>query len=86
MKIYLEQELENIFFFEGCDDYIRGIFLKYITIFLPDIKLTQHIISDSNLDNETKLSKIKDILNDYNCNFILKWITTTKNFLFWNYE
>ena len=73
-------------FFQGSDDYIRGIFLKYITNFLSDIQLTQHIISDSDLDNETKLSKIKDVLGDYNCNFILKWITSTKNFLFWNYE
>ena len=86
MKIYLEQNLENKFFFEGSDDYIRGIFLKYITNFLSDIQLTQHIISDSDLDDETKLSRIKDVLSDYNCNFILKWITTTKNFLFWNYE
>ena len=86
MKIYSEQNIESRFFFEGSDDYIRGIFLKYITNFLSDIQLTQHIISDSDLDNETKLSKIKDVLGDYNCNFILKWITSTKNFLFWNYE
>ena len=72
MKIYLEQNLENKCFFEGRDDYIRGIFLKYITNFLSDIQLTQHIISDSDLDDETKLSRIKDVLSDYNCNFILK--------------
>ena len=86
MKIYSEQNIESKFFFEGSDDYIRGIFLKYITNFLSDIQLTQHIISDPELDNESKLSKIKDVLGDYNCNFILKWITSTKNFLFWNYE
>ena len=87
MKIYLENNIENKFLsFEESDDYIRGIFLRYITNFLSDIQLTQHIILDAELDNETKLAKIKDVLDDYNCNFILNWITTTKNFLFWNYE
>ena len=86
MKIYSENNLENNFSFEGSDDYIRGIFIKYITSFLSDIQLTQHIIEEQEFDNETKLLKIKDILGDYNCDFILKWITCTKNFLFWNYE
>jgi hypothetical protein len=86
MKIYLEKNIEHISLFAGSDDYIRGIFLKYITNFLSDIQLTQQIISDTEFNNEAKLSKIKDVLNDYNCNFILKWITNTKNFLFWNYE
>ena len=86
IRIYLEQNIENKFLFEGSDDYIRGIFIRYITNFLSDIQLTQHIISDNELNEENKLAKIKDILDDYNCNFILKWITSTKNFLFWNYE
>ena len=86
MKIYLENNIETTSLFEGSDDYIRGIFLKYITNFLSDIQLTQHIIADPEFDNDTKLSKIKDVLGDYNCNFIHKWITNTKNFLFWNYE
>ena len=86
MKIYLENNIDNTSLFAGSDDYIRGILIQYITNFLSDIQLTQKIISDTGFDNETKLSKMKDVLSDYNCNFILKWITTTKNFLFWNYE
>ena len=86
MKIYLENSIDKISSFEGSDDYIRGIFLKYITNFLSDIQLTQHIINEKKFDNETKLTKIKDVLGDYNCAFVLKWITNTKNFLFWNNE
>ena len=86
MKIYLENNIDNYSLFEGSDDYIRGIFLKYITNFLSDIQLTQHIVKDPEFDNETKLNKIRDVLDDYNCAFVLKWIATTKNFLFWNYE
>ena len=85
IKIYLENN-ENISSFEGSDDYIRGIFIKYITSFLSDISLTQHIINENEFDNETKLLKLKDVLGDYNCDFILKWITNTKNFLFWNFD
>ena len=86
MRIYLEQNIENKMLFAGSDDYIRGIFLRYITNFLSDIQLTQHIISDKDLNEETKLTRIKDVLDEYNVIFILKWITSTKNYLFWNYE
>ena len=85
-SIYLQNENENLSLFEGSDDYIRNIFIKYITDFLSDIKLSQYITKTDNLNNETKLIKIKDVLNEYNCNFIFNWITKTKNFLFWNYE
>ena len=85
IKIYLENN-ENISSFEGSDDYIRGIFIKYTTSFLSDISLAQHIINENEFDNETKLLKLKDVLGDYNCDFILKWITNTKNFLFWNFD
>jgi hypothetical protein len=72
--------------FEGSDDYFRKIFTKYITHFLSDIQLAQQITNSTDFNNEEKLSKIKDVLDEYNCNFIYNWITTTKNFLFWNYE
>ena len=85
-SIYLQNENENLSLFEGSDDYIRNIFKNYITDFLSDIKLSQYITKTDNLNNETKLIKIKDVLNEYNCNFIFNWITKTKNFLFWNYE
>ena len=85
-SIYLQNTNENFTLFEGSDDYIRNIFTKYITNFLSDIHLSQYITNSDNYDNETKISKIKDILDEYNCNFVLNWITKTKNFLFWNYE
>ena len=85
-SIYLQNPNESLSMFEGSDDYFRKIFTKYIKHFLSDIQLSQHITSSNNFNNETKLSKIKDVLDDYNCNFIYNWITTTKNFLFWNYE
>ena len=85
-SIYLQNENENLSLFEGSDDYIRNIFKKYITDFLSDIKLSQYITKTVTLNNNAKLSKIKDVLNEYNCNFIYNWITKTKNFLFWNYE
>ena len=85
-SIYLQNANENLSLFEGSDDYIRNIFIKYITHFLSDINLSQYITKSDNYNNDTKLSKLKDILDEYNCNFILNWITKTKNFLFWNYE
>ena len=85
-SVYLQNNNDNFSVFEGSDDYIRNLFIKYITNFLSDIQLSQHISKVENLDNEKKLSKIKDVLNDYNCNFIYNWITKTQNFLFWNYE
>lgn len=85
-SVYLQNNNDNFSVFEGSDDYIRNLFIKYITHFLSDIQLSQHISKVDNIDNEKKLSKIKDVLNDYNCNFIYNWITKTQNFLFWNYE
>ena len=85
-SIYLQNPNESISLFEGSDDYIRNIFTKYITQFLSDIQLSQYLSKSESLTNEVKLSKIKDVLNEYNCNFIFNWITKTKNFLFWNYE
>ena len=85
-SIYLQNANESLSMFEGSDDYFRKIFTKYIIHFLSDINLSQHITSSNNFNDETKLSKIKDVLDDYNCNFIYNWITQTKNFLFWNYE
>ena len=85
-SVYLLDENENLSLFEGSDDYIRNIFTNYITQFLSDIHLCQFLTKADNYNNETKLTKLKDILNEYNCNFILNWIRTTKNFLFWNYE
>ena len=85
-SVYLQTNNDNFSLFEGSDDYIRNLFIKYITHFLSDIQLSQHITQVDSLDDEKKLSKIKDVLNDYNCNFIYNWITKTQNFLFWNYE
>ena len=86
ISIYLQETNEKLSLFEGSDDYFRNIFTKYITQFLSDIDLSQYITKTENLDNEIKLSKIRDVLDDYNCNFVFNWITKTKNFLFWNYE
>ena len=85
-SIYLQNPNESLSMFEGSDDYFRKIFTKYITHFLSDIQLAQQITNSTDFNNEEKLSKIKDVLDEYNCNFIYNWITTTKNFLFWNYE
>ena len=84
-SIYLEIEEDNLSLFEGSDDYIRNIITNYITDFLADISLAQYIIKKENNNDETKLSKLKDLLNEYNCNFIFNWITKTNNFLFWIY-
>ena len=85
-SIYLQDINKNSSFFEGSDDHIRKIFKKYITGFLADICLVQYITNNKNYSNDIKLSKIKDVLNDYNCEFIFNWITKTNNFLFWNHE
>ena len=71
--------------FEGSDDYIRNIFTKYFTNFLADMSLVEKFLN-TNDEKEKKFSNIKEILNDYNCDFIIKWITTTKNFKYWDYE
>jgi hypothetical protein len=85
-SIYLETEEENLSLFEGSDDYIRNIIKNYITDFLSDISLAKYIIKSKHFNDDEILSKLKDILNEYNCNFISNWITKTNNFLFWNYE
>ena len=85
-SIYLQNANESLSLFEGSDDYIRKLFTRYITQFLSDIHLSQYLAKSENITDEIKLSKIKDVLNEYNCNFILNWITKTQNFLFWNYE
>ncbi len=84
-SIYL-QDMGGFASFSGSDDYIRNMFKKYITNFLADIHLAQYITNSSGYTDEVKLSKIKDVLNDYNCEFIYNWITKTNNFIFWNYE
>ena len=84
-SIYL-QDMAGFASFSGSDDYIRNMFKKYITNFLADIHLAQYITNSSGYADEVKLSKIKDVLNDYNCEFIYNWITKTNNFIFWNYE
>ena len=85
-SIYLLNSKEVSLLFTGSDDYIRNIFKKFITNFLADIHLAQYIVTSSNSTEEVKLQKIKDVLCDYNCDFIFNWITKTNNFLFWNYE
>ena len=85
-SIYLLNNKEVSLLFTGSDDYIRNIFKKFITNFLADIHLVQYIAGSTNSTEEAKLSKIKDVLNDYNCDFIYNWITKTNNFLFWNHE
>ena len=77
---------QDISEFSGSDDYIRNLFKKYIINFLSDIHLAQYISKTSGYTEENKLSKIKDVLGDYNCEFIYNWMTKTNNFLFWNYE
>ena len=72
--------------FEGSDDYLRKIFIEYLTNFLCDIALITHISNELSLDNETKSTQIKKILSNHNSTFIHHWISTTTNFKFWRYE
>ena len=87
--------------FKGTDDFIRNIFKKYITDFLADIALVKYLVfadddnnnlNLANKDNisihssEKKINDLKKVLSGYNYSFILAWITTSKNFRFWNYE
>ena len=84
--------------FKGTDDFIRNIFKKYITDFLADIALVKYLVFnedfDSNIKNDNisihssdkKIHDLKQVLSGYNYSFILQWITTSKNFRFWNYE
>ena len=87
--------------FKGTDDFIRNIFKKYITDFLADIALVKYLVFAEEIDadknpknedkimihsSEKKINDLKQVLNGYNYSFILKWITTSKNFRYWNYE
>ena len=84
--------------FKGTDDFIRNIFKKYITDFLADIALVKYLVFkedfDSDIKNDNisihssdkKIHDLKQVLSGYNYSFILQWITTSKNFRFWNYE
>ena len=84
-SVYLQNN-EYSSMFTGSDDYIRNIFKAYITNFLSDIDLAQHIAIAEGYTEEQKLSKIKSVLNEYNCEFIFNWITKSNSFLFWNFE
>ena len=87
--------------FQGSDDFIRNIFKTFITEFLADIALVKYLAflediefnkNTKNEDNliihssEQKIYDLKKVLSGYNYSFILKWITTSKNFRYWNYE
>ena len=87
--------------FKGSDDFIRNIFKKYITDFLADIALVKYLVFQEEIDanknpknedniilhsSDKKISDLKQVLSGYNYSFILKWITTSKNFRFWNFE
>ena len=97
----LEENEINFEEFKGTDDFIRNIFKKFITDFLADIALVKYLVfqeeinidkNPKNEDNlmihisEKKINDLKQVLSGYNYSFILKWITTSKNFKFWNYE
>ena len=84
-SVYLQNN-EYPSMFTGSDDYIRNIFKNYITNFLADIDLAQHIVTAVGFTEEQKLSKVKSVLNEYNCEFIFNWITKSNSFLFWNFE
>ena len=96
----INEEDMNFEEFKGSDDFIRNIFKKYITDFLADIALVKYLVltEDSELNNKTnkdsisihssekKIHDLKQVLSGYNYSFILQWITSSKNFRFWNYE
>ena len=93
-----EEKDNNFEEFKGTDDFIRNIFKKYITNFLADISLVKYLVLQEKIDvnknediislhsSNKNISDLKQILSGYNYSFILKWITTTKNFRFWNFE
>ena len=101
-KEIIEEEIEeddiNFEEFKGTDDFIRNIFKKYITDFLADIALVKYLVFQEEIDinknednliihsSNKKISDLKQVLSGYNYSFILKWITTSKNFKYWNYE
>ena len=97
----LEENELNFEEFKGTDDFIRNIFKKYITDFLSDIALVKYLVFAEDLDinknpknedniiihsSDKKINDLKQVLSGYNYSFILKWITTSKNFKFWNFE
>ena len=91
----IKEEEMNLEEFKGTDDFIRNIFKKYITDFLADIALVKYLVfaeDFGSIDNisihssEKKIHDLKQVLSGYNYSFILQWITTSKNFRFWNYE
>ena len=97
----IKEEEMNFEEFKGTDDYIRNLFKKYITDFLADIALVKYLVfAEDNDSNENQINRdnisihssdkkihdLKQVLSGYNYSFILLWITTTKNFRFWNYE
>ena len=97
----LEDNEINFEEFKGTDDFIRNIFKKYITDFLADIALVKYMVFAEELDinkkaqnednviihsSDKKIHDLKQVLSGYNYSFILKWITTSKNFKYWNYE
>ena len=93
-----EEKDNNFEEFKGTDDFIRNIFKKYITNFLADISLVKYLVIQEKIDvnknediislhsSNKNISDLKQILSGYNYSFILKWITTSKNFRFWNFE
>ena len=97
----INEEEMNFEEFKGTDDFIRNIFKKYITDFLADIALVKYLVfaEDSDMSenqinkdrisihsSDKKIHDLKQVLSGYNYSFILQWITTSKNFRFWNYE
>ena len=97
----INDEDMNLEEFKGTDDFIRNIFKKYITDFLADIALVKYLVftedyeSSNNNPNkdsisihssDKKIHDLKQVLSGYNYPFILQWITTSKNFRFWNFE
>ena len=96
----LEEDI-NLGEFKGTDDFIRNIFKQFITEFLADIALVKYLVFAEELDinkntknednimihsSEKKIHDLKKVLSGYNYSFILKWITTSKNFRYWNFE
>ena len=95
----INEEEINFEEFKGTDDFIRNIFKKYITDFLADIALVKYLVFTEDFNNnrinkdnisihssEKKINDLKQVLSGYNYPFILQWITTSKNFRYWNYE
>ena len=95
------EEEFNIEEFQGSDDYIRNLFKQFITDFLADIALVKYLVFAEEIEvnekaankddimihsSDKKLNDLKQVLSGYNYSFILKWITTSKNFRFWNFE